>query len=113
MQLFNLRSRLRVGKTNVHEFDCSNTNLLASELLSKASDTALKSLQAQYETSTKVADLAKSVSTMSKIAENASNVCIQLEQILSLIGDLEERDVKMLNLVSDVKDLSTKAQGMF
>ncbi|KAG8528638.1 uncharacterized protein KY384_006325 [Bacidia gigantensis] len=80
-------------------------------VLKQTLDTATKGLQVQLDTSTKVAELAQSIGTMSGIAKEALKMSIQVKEILAFANEMEEISNDVRHLTDDVKVLSTRAQN--
>ena len=81
--------------------------------MSKASEIAVNSLQSQLETSVKVAELAKLVSTMTGVVTEASKASSQLEHILNYIHESKDAQSSVQDIATNVDLLAVKAQGVY
>ena len=61
-----------------------------SALLSKSSEIALQSLEAQKETSARVIELTQNMETMLSLTKEASKVSSELEQILGFVRSFQD-----------------------
>ena len=83
-----------------------------SDLLSRSSEDATKSLQLQLETARKVLELTRDVGTLAEAAREASKVSDQLSDILRLISDYNTTLGTVHSLTQGVEALATRSQGM-
>lgn len=82
-----------------------------SNILSKTSENVSTSLELQLDTSRKVYDLTKNISTMAASAQEASKLSEQVIQILKLVSTFQSTTLKLEEVCHDLRSLTKNSQG--
>jgi len=83
-----------------------------SALLSQTSGDVSTSLELQLETSRKLFEMTKDISTMSLFAKEAVRTSDQVQDILALVSSFSDTTVQVQGMVHGVQRLESRLQGM-